>query len=65
MLERLQEDIDTAESLPESHAGSTANEKLLLIELPEGIVSYEVAEGEIVRKELQRCLCYQLLVLTA
>ena len=53
MLERLQEDIDTAKSLPESHADKTANEKLLLIELPEAIVSYEVAEGEIVRKELQ------------
>jgi len=53
MLERLQEDVDTAKSLPESHAGKTANGKLLLIELPEAIVSYEVAEGEIVRKELR------------
>ena len=53
MLERLQEDVDTAKSLPEYHAGSTANEKLLLIELPEAIVSYEVGEGEIVRKELR------------
>ncbi len=53
MLERLQGDIDAAKSLPESHTGKAAGETLLFIELPEAMVSYEVGEGEIVRKELR------------
>ncbi len=53
MLERLRGDIDAAKSLPESHTGKVAGEKLLLIELPEAIVSYKVGKGEIVRKELR------------
>ena len=53
VLERLQEDIDAAKSLPESHRGKVAGEKLLFMELPEGVVSYEVGQGEIVRKELR------------
>ena len=52
MLEQLQNDIDSAKSLPKSHAGKPANEKLILIELPQKIVSYEVLETQIVRKEL-------------
>ena len=52
MLERLQRDVDEAESLPESASGKTAGEKLLLIRSPSGVIYYEVKAGEIIREDL-------------
>ena len=52
VLRRVGRDVDAAMSLPESHGGQTAGEKLLLIALPDGVVCYRVADGLIVREEL-------------
>ena len=52
MFGRLQRDIDAAESLPTSAFGNKANEKLLLIKLPDTTVSYKIKDSEIVRQEL-------------
>ena len=52
MLQRLQQDMDAAESLPKSASGRTAGEKLLLIRLASGVICYEVSDGEITREEL-------------
>ncbi|MBL7152617.1 MAG: type II secretion system protein [Phycisphaerae bacterium] len=50
LLEHIQDDIDQAKSLPDSSAGQTANEQVLLIELPDGTISYELKDGEILRR---------------
>ena len=52
MLEQMHEDIDTAKGLPESFAEYTTDEDLLLIELPDGIVCYQLKDGKIIRHRL-------------
>ena len=52
MLQRLQQDMDAAESFPKSASGRTAGEELLLIRLASGVICYEVGDGEIIREEL-------------
>ena len=52
MIQRLQQDVDAAESLPKSAFGTNANETLLLLRLSDGTVSYEIQDGEIIREEL-------------
>ena len=52
MIQRLQQDIDAAESLPKSAFGRNADETLLLLKLSDGTVSYEIQDGEIIREEL-------------
>jgi len=52
MLEQLQHDIDTAKHLPESFAGQTADDKLLLIELAEATICYQLNDGQVLRRNL-------------
>ena len=54
MLERMQEDVDAAISLPGFLDNYQSDEGLLLIEQPSQIVFYEVKEGQIVRTELSK-----------
>ena len=52
MLEQMRKDIDTARQLPESFAGSTTDEKLLLIELADGVIAYQLKNGQMLRRPL-------------
>jgi len=52
MLGQIQQDIDEAKGLPKSFADQTANDQLLLIELAEGVICYQLKDGEVVRHKL-------------
>jgi len=52
MLEQMHEDIDLAKGLPESFAEYTTDKDLLLIELPSGIVCYQLKDGKVFRRSL-------------
>ena len=52
MMARLTQDVDAAESLPESAFGQTANERMLLLKIDGGTVAYKIQDDEIVREEL-------------
>jgi prepilin-type N-terminal cleavage/methylation domain-containing protein len=52
MLGQIQRDMDSAKGLPESFADQTANDQLLLIELPDGVISYQFKDGQMVRHKL-------------
>jgi type II secretory pathway pseudopilin PulG len=52
VLRTVQTDMDAAVALPESFGERTAGASVLLIRLPEGVVSYEVSGDKIVRNEL-------------
>jgi len=52
MLGQIQQDIDEAKGLPKSFAGQTASDKVLLIELAEGVICYQLKDGEVVRHKL-------------
>lgn len=44
MLEQMQKDIDKAKGLPESFGEYTSGDKLLLIELAEGMICYQLKD---------------------
>lgn len=52
MLEQVHRDIDKAKGLPESFAGNTANDTLLLIELADGVICYQLKDGQVIRRRL-------------
>jgi prepilin-type N-terminal cleavage/methylation domain-containing protein len=52
MLGQIQQDIDEAKGLPKSFADQTANDQLLLIEVAEGVISYQLKDDEVVRHKL-------------
>ncbi len=52
MLGQIQRDIDAAKALPDSFAGHTTNDRLLLIELAEGMICYQLEEGRVLRRRL-------------
>lgn len=52
MLEQMHEDIDLARGLPESFAEYTTGKDLLLIELPSGIVGYQLKDSKVFRHSL-------------
>jgi len=52
MLKQLREDISVAKGLPESFGAHTTDDKRLLIELPEGIICYQLQDGKIFRARL-------------
>ena len=52
MLDQMQQDIDKAKGLPESFAGHTTDDKLLLIELAEGTICYQLKDGQVLRCKL-------------
>ena len=56
MLEQMHEDVDLARGLPESFAEYTTDKDLLLIELPNGIVGYQLKDGRVLRRSLPAAL---------
>lgn len=52
MLEQMHEDVDVAKGLPESFAEYTTDKDLLLIELPNTIVCYQLKDGKVTRRKL-------------
>jgi len=54
MLGQMRKDIDAAKGAPESFAGYTTDDKMLLIELPDGVICYQLKDGEALRRNLSR-----------
>ncbi len=52
MLEQMQQDIDRAKGLPESFDEYTTSNKLLLIELTEGMICYQLKDNKVLRRKL-------------
>lgn len=52
MLEQMREDVDLAKGLPKSFAEFKTDKDLLLIELPNGIVCYQLKDGRVLRRRL-------------
>jgi len=52
MLEQMQQDIDKAKGLPESFDEYTTSNKLLLIELTEGMICYQLKDNKVLRCKL-------------
>ena len=52
VLGQIQQDIDEAKGLPKSFAGQTASDKVLLIELAEGVICYQLKDGHVTRQKL-------------
>jgi len=52
MLEQMQKDIDKAKGLPESFDEYTTGDKLLLIELAEGMICYQLKDENVLRRKL-------------
>jgi prepilin-type N-terminal cleavage/methylation domain-containing protein len=50
MLGQMRKDIDVAKGLPESFAGYTTDDGMLLIELPDGMICYQLKNVEGARK---------------
>jgi len=49
LLEQIHQDVEEAKGFPAEFAGRTADNKLLLVELPEGVVGYQIEEGRVTR----------------
>jgi len=56
VLGQMRKDIDVAKGLPESFAGYTTDDELLLIELPDGMICYQLKKVEGARKMRTRVL---------
>jgi prepilin-type N-terminal cleavage/methylation domain-containing protein len=52
MLGQMKKDVDAAKELPESFGEYTTDKNLLLIELPQGIVCYQLKDGRALRRRL-------------
>lgn len=52
MLAQIQQDTDGAKGLPKSFAGRTVSNKVLLIELAEGVICYQLKDGQVTRQKL-------------
>ena len=54
VLEQMHQDLDKAEGLPKTFAGRTADDKVLLIELADGVICYELKDGRVIRGRLTK-----------
>ena len=52
MLEQMHKDVDLAKGLPKSFGEYKTDKDLLLIELPKGIVCYQLKDGKVLRRSL-------------
>ena len=52
VLGRMRQDVDAASSLPRAFGKTAAGDKLLLIELPEGVVCYQLEDDKVTRHRL-------------
>jgi prepilin-type N-terminal cleavage/methylation domain-containing protein len=53
MLEQLRRDVDKAKELPEGYNDYISDDETLLINLPEGIVCYQLKDEKVVRHNLK------------
>ena len=54
VLRQLRGDVEAAEALPDAFSGQTAGDRLLLIRHPTCVVSYQIADDQIVRRRQPR-----------
>jgi prepilin-type N-terminal cleavage/methylation domain-containing protein len=52
MLKEIQQDIDKAKGLPKTYNEYTASDKVLLIDLPEGMICYQLKDDKVFRCNL-------------
>jgi|GEM_PF-2041983 len=52
MLEQMRQDIGAAKALPESFGQYTTDEGLLLIEIADGVLGYQLRDGKVLRYRL-------------
>ena len=52
MLEQMRQDIAAAKAMPESSGQYTAGEGLLLIEIADGVLGYQLKDGKVLRYRL-------------
>jgi prepilin-type N-terminal cleavage/methylation domain-containing protein len=52
MLKEMQHDIDKAKGLPEKYNEYTASDKMLLIDLPEDMICYQLKDNKVFRLNL-------------
>ena len=52
VLGQIQQDIDEAKGLPNSFAGQIASDQILLIELAEDVICYQLKDGQVIRHKL-------------
>ncbi|MHC4477757.1 MAG: prepilin-type N-terminal cleavage/methylation domain-containing protein [Planctomycetota bacterium] len=52
MLGWMREDVDGAQTLPESFDGHASDPNMLLIELSDGVICYQLKDGEVIRYPL-------------
>ena len=52
LAREIREDVDASVSFPARAAGKTADENTLLLELPQGIICYEIHQNEVIRSEI-------------
>ena len=52
MLKEIQQDIDKAKGLPKSYKEYAAGDKILLIDLPEGMICYQIKDDRVYRLNL-------------
>ena len=53
MLDQMQKDIGKAKGLPESFDGHTTNDEMLLIELADSVICYQLKDEKIIRRTLK------------
>ena len=53
VLGHIRQDIDRAKGLPKSFAGQTSSDHVLLIELEEGVIYYQLKDGQVFRHKLK------------
>jgi prepilin-type N-terminal cleavage/methylation domain-containing protein len=49
MLSQMRKDIDKATALPETFAGRSSNDEMLLIEQPDGVICYQLSKEQVLR----------------
>lgn len=52
ILKEMQQDIDKAKGLPETYNEYTTGDKMLLIDLPEGMICYQLKDDKVLKHNL-------------
>jgi len=52
MLRQMREDVDKATGLPETYAGYSEGDKVLLIECPDNVICYQLEDEQVLRHRL-------------
>jgi hypothetical protein len=52
MLKEMQQDIDKAKALPQTYNEYTTGDKILLIDLPEGMICYQLKDDKVLKYNL-------------